>query len=534
MLYLCIKYCATLRSFFTRHRILVSASAIVAVALSVWLFWLWRSFSAVHDTRSEVTLVRTDWYEIEVDGKPLLYFSAVDTSGVMVSLTEHRDSAINVTRSYGRWSNRRWWLPSSRGSIVAAMDSLPAVRMNVAESLRLQAEHVQKQLRSLNVMAREMDYFFSVHSVQDEGYMLVTSEYERTRSEAQRLGSVLMRINECLSAPRATIVRRSSYRTLRRDSGQKWVSDSCVFDGEFFRINDRKTPGGVRAISFRHRRNLGLGYIHSVVVHPLETPPDGFALRVSAEKGVQLGEWKQGRYRGERLEYNMDRIYGIDISRFQHEVGRRRYAINWKKLRITSLGTLSKKRISGRVDYPVSFCYIKSTEGTNILNRYYKADYVQSRRHGLRTGTYHFFSTKTPASKQARWFLANSRFLSGDLPPVLDVEPTDAQIARMGGAEAMFREVRVWLSAVERQWGVRPILYISQNFVNRYLPLAPDIKENYNVWIARYGEYKPDVHMVFWQLSPDGKVAGIVPKVDINVFNGYADKYKAFVSDHSH
>ncbi len=66
----------------------------------------------------------------------------------------------------------------------------------------------------------------------------------------------------------------------------------------------------------------------------------------------------------------------------------------------------------------------------------------------------------------------------------------------------------------------RPILYISQRFVNKYLSLAPDLHNNYDVWIARYGEYKPDVNLVYWQLSPDGSVTGIHGHVDINVYNG--------------
>jgi lysozyme len=66
-------------------------------------------------------------------------------------------------------------------------------------------------------------------------------------------------------------------------------------------------------------------------------------------------------------------------------------------------------------------------------------------------------------------------------------------------------------------------------FVNVYLSQAPDIKRDYRVWIARYGEYKPDVRLAFWQLCPDGRVAGIHPAVDINVFNGYQTQFEEFL-----
>ncbi len=260
--------------------------------------------------------------------------------------------------------------------------------------------------------------------------------------------------------------------------------------------------------------------------------PDGFGFSLIPGKRLRVGDWRQNRYLGERLEYTADRVYGIDVSRFQHDVGRHKYSIDWSKVRITHLGTLSRKRVSGKVDYPVSFCYIKSTEGKSLRNAYYRSDYAAARRQGIVCGSYHFFSTITPAAQQAANFLAHSVFSKGDFPPVLDVEPSDAQIRKMGGAEALFKAVRIWLQTVERRVGVRPILYVGQSFVNRYLPLAPDIKRGYNVWIARYGEFKPDVHLAVWQLCPDGRVEGIRSEVDINVFNGYRSEFEEFCRTH--
>ena len=259
--------------------------------------------------------------------------------------------------------------------------------------------------------------------------------------------------------------------------------------------------------------------------------PDGFGCGVAAGGKVQVGEWKAGRYRGERMTYTDERIYGIDISRYQHGRGRKKYAINWAKLRITHLGDISRKKVSGRVDYPVSFIYIKSTEGASVRNPYYLADYRAARRRGIPVGAYHFFSPTSTAARQARYFLKHTRFAKGDLPPVLDVEPTPSQVRKMGGAKAMLARVRAWMKAVRRATGVRPILYVSQQFVNKYLPEAPDLARDYMVWIARYGEYRPDVRLAIWQLCPDGRVSGIVGEVDINVFNGYHDDFRKFLRE---
>lgn len=256
----------------------------------------------------------------------------------------------------------------------------------------------------------------------------------------------------------------------------------------------------------------------------------GFGCGISKEGKVKVGEWKNDSYRGERMTYTSDRIYGIDISRYQHGKGRKKYPIYWSKVRITHLGTISKKRVNGAVDYPVSFVYIKSTEGTTVRNQFYLSDYRQARKQGIRCGAYHFFSTKSAADKQAYYFLKHTRFSKGDFPPVLDVEPTPSQIRKMGGTKVLFSRIRTWMSIVRRRTGVRPILYVSQSFVNKYLPSAPDLMCDYLVWIARYGEYRPDVRLAFWQLCPDGRVSGIRGEVDINVFNGYRDTYNAFLA----
>lgn len=198
-------------------------------------------------------------------------------------------------------------------------------------------------------------------------------------------------------------------------------------------------------------------------------------------------------------------------------------------MRITHLGKISRKKVSGTVDYPVSFVYIKSTEGTSVRNPYYLSDYQQARKYGIHCGAYHFFSHTSQASKQAYFFLKHSRFSKGDFPPVLDVEPTPSQVKAMGGPAAMFSRIRTWLNIVRQRTGVKPILYVSQQFVNQYLPEAPDLMRDYMVWIARYGEYKPEVRLVFWQLCPDGRVSGITGEVDINVFNGYRDQFNQFL-----
>lgn len=256
---------------------------------------------------------------------------------------------------------------------------------------------------------------------------------------------------------------------------------------------------------------------------------DGYGYEIGGKKIVRSGIWRKNRFRGEQMVYTKDRVYGIDISRYQHEIGRRKYGIAWAMLRIKSLGTSSKKKILGRVDYPVSFVYIKASQGVRVWNKYYPSDIRSARRCGYKVGAYHFLSTRTPARAQALHFLAIAKPRLGDLPPMLDVEPTDKQIVKMGGKAVLFRQILAWMHVVERVTGTKPVLYVGQEFVNKYLPHAPAELSNYQVWIARYGQFKPYVHLLYWQLSADGRIRGIRGNVDVNVFNGTKLSFKEYV-----
>lgn len=381
------------------------------------------------------------------------------------------------------------------------------------------------------LVQEDLTYYFDRHNVHDEGYEMVAAFAQGQRLEVDidpHLSAFDVGTWKCHRRQGTGIALDSLGRTILA----KWQNDSIQTG---IRLDSMGTYLG----DFANLKAEGHGAYLAIdgsyyEGHWQQDRRHGFGLEMvrphSSEPHLRVGIWQDGRYWGERMTYTSERIYGIDIARYQHEQGRRRFPINWSQMRITFLGHRGQKNVKGTADYPVSFIFIKSTESTTVRNRYYATDYQQARKHGIRVGAYHFFRLRTTGAAQAQFFLRHTSFHSGDLPPVLDVEPSDTQIQAAGGVEAMFRQVRTWLRIVEQHTGVRPILYVNQRFVNVYLSQAPDIKRDYRVWIARYSEYKPDVRLAFWQLCPDGRVAGITPLVDINVFNGYQTQFDDFLA----
>lgn len=375
--------------------------------------------------------------------------------------------------------------------------------------------------KMLCVQNAELGYYLKVHNVTDEGYNMIAdyaNEISQKTDSILRLLIYLQKIDSGMPYRLQHEVRYTGrHRPLLQDNIK---GDSAgIYIGEMDSLRRPDGHGTYRGYDGSYYQG-----------HWQEGQRNGFGFSIVPWKQLRVGEWQNDVYLGERITYTSDRIYGIDISRYQHEQGKKKYSINWNKLRITHLGSKSKKSITGTVDYPIAFIYIKSTEGTSIRNKFFLSDYTNAKRRNIKVGAYHFFSTRTSGMAQAQYFLKNTRFRHGDFPPVLDVEPSASQIKAMGGKSVLLARIRSWMSIVEKHVGVRPILYVSQTFVNRYLADAQDIKKNYKIWIARYGEYKPDIQLVIWQLCPDGRVSGIHGHVDINVFNGYSDVYEDFLT----
>ena len=200
------------------------------------------------------------------------------------------------------------------------------------------------------------------------------------------------------------------------------------------------------------------------------------------------------------IKYPNGDVRGIDISHYQRE-------IDWEKLQ--------NAQING---VPVRFIFVKATEGSDLLDENFNENFYQAHKHGITRGAYHFFSVKSTAKAQARWFCKMVWLDDDDLPPVLDIETDGGLPPYQLRAQAL-----QWLDLVEKHYGVPPILYTSYAFRRKYL-YTPEF-DRYPYWIAHYyvdslrykGEWK------FWQHTDRGTVDGIDYKVDLNVFNGSYD-----------
>lgn len=195
-------------------------------------------------------------------------------------------------------------------------------------------------------------------------------------------------------------------------------------------------------------------------------------------------------------------IHGIDVSRHQK-------VISWadvKKMKIENI--------------KIDFAFIKATEGLGRVDMQFRRNWRNAQREGIRRGAYHFFIASKSGKAQAENFIETVRLQKGDLPPVLDVENT------FGASKPDLQQrVADWLLMAEKKYKTRPIIYTNVDFYNLYLAGKFD---DYPLWVAHYLVHdRPRIeNWIFWQHNESGRVDGIEPAVDFNVFNGDSTSFQ--------
>jgi lysozyme len=202
-------------------------------------------------------------------------------------------------------------------------------------------------------------------------------------------------------------------------------------------------------------------------------------------------------------------VHGIDVSRFQSD-------IDW-----------SRATASG-----VSFAFLKATEGGDHLDPSFESHWRAAHQAGIPRGAYHFYYFCRPAGEQAAWFIRNVPKEPGALPPVLDMEWNHlSPTCRLRPPpETVRSEAAVFLSALTRHYGQRPLIYTTVDFWERNEMWR---LRGYEFWVRSVSAHPSDRYeghpWTFWQYTGTGVVPGVGGKVDINAFAGGAGEWTSWV-----
>jgi len=209
-------------------------------------------------------------------------------------------------------------------------------------------------------------------------------------------------------------------------------------------------------------------------------------------------------------------ILGIDIS---HHQG----SINWTQV-----------YNDGKV-----FAFVKATEGVTYNDPRFVTNMNNGNNAGVVMGAYHFARPdNNSAIDEANHFvnIAGNYISDGFLPPVLDLEDpnSNTHLDNLYSSAQLTTWVLDWLTEVENQTGVRPIIYTNSHYAG-YLQSSVNV---YDLWIAKPdgSPTNPPSNLGVWndwkfkQYDWYGSVNGISGNVDLDVFHGSMQDFNNMVN----
>lgn len=169
------------------------------------------------------------------------------------------------------------------------------------------------------------------------------------------------------------------------------------------------------------------------------------------------------------------------------------------------------------------FIYIKATEGSSLKDERFTLNWENAKKAGLPAGSYHFFSYDSEGRTQAANFIeAVGPDIKGRLIPAVDVEYYGDKEQNPPPKEDVIFELKIYLEMIEKEYGVKPLIYTRPDIYDKYLKGEFD---EYKKWISSLytplsWKYKDDWHI--WQYLNRGERKGYTggeKYIDLNVLN---------------
>ncbi len=193
-------------------------------------------------------------------------------------------------------------------------------------------------------------------------------------------------------------------------------------------------------------------------------------------------------------------VIGVDVSSYQADI---------------DMNELKKQDIE--------FIYIKASEGSSLQDSRFTQNWENAEKAGLLSGAYHFFSYDSKGETQAHNFISIvGSDLKGHLIPVVDVEYYGDKEANPPQKEDVVRELKVFLDLIEKEYGVKPMIYTRADIYKKYLKRDFD---EYKKWISSL--YTPiswnyRYEWYIWQYLNRGELKGYTggeKYIDLNILN---------------
>ncbi|MGN1374983.1 MAG: hypothetical protein ACI4V5_00350 [Prevotella sp.] len=205
----------------------------IPVAIVLLYIYSFKPFS-VEDMENSCTLVKhTSTYRLNADGNTIAWFDLIDSDLQPQNISTYpTDNTKDSSMITACWIDKYALLPSCKGTMITNQDSIQSVRLHklngrIRTTIRERAVLLKKQIELLEKKNEDIEYYLSIHNVNDEGYNIIADYHNTLKKELSDSKTTLTTLENAVSARRLSIIRSENFTLLYTDTNGKVKRKTC-------------------------------------------------------------------------------------------------------------------------------------------------------------------------------------------------------------------------------------------------------------------------------------------------------------------
>lgn len=262
-------------------------AVLAAIALIIYGF-SFLPFSVERMKRSSALIEYISYYELKAEGKTVAWFKTLNDSCMPETISLSAETTVmNKSFITGCWVNEYPFIPSCKGFIITTNPDSTACAMLMTanrkthEMIRRKSEKLSGTIKELNKKGEELDYYLSVHNVNDDGYNTMADYADLIRKRKEHAEKIQAALHEALKKQKLSIRLIQKYTALHKDKAGKTQHITCRTITQqsanpfcLIQTKDNAMPPGASAL-----------YLHR---WPVAKPDNGDEIAAASHPGCTL------------------------------------------------------------------------------------------------------------------------------------------------------------------------------------------------------------------------------------------------------
>ena len=246
------------------HKSIILQSLLSILIAIVFLYIYSFKTLSIEEMENSCALIKyVNTYSLKANGKTIAWFNNIgnDLEPKDIS-TRACEKTIESSFITACWINKYAILPSCNGTMLTIQDSTQSIRLQklngrIRPIIKTKIAILAEQIKLLENKKNDIEYYLSIHNVNDEGYTIIANHHDILKKELSDARITLNALQKAIKAKHLSIIRKENYTLLYKDEHGKNKNKTCrlLTKGKtsalcLIQTSDKITPQNAKPLYF--------------------------------------------------------------------------------------------------------------------------------------------------------------------------------------------------------------------------------------------------------------------------------------------